>query len=73
MKFISQVDKIEILREIHEGEYGHHAAARSLVAKAFRHGSTGLQPRQMQTESWSSAKVARCIPSKPTCPPQNCI
>ena len=29
---------MEILREIHEGECGHHAAARSLVAKAFRHG-----------------------------------
>jgi hypothetical protein len=38
MKCISQVDGIEILREIHEGECGHHATARSLVAKAFRHG-----------------------------------
>jgi ribonuclease HI/probable phosphoglycerate mutase len=38
MKCISQVDGIKILREIHEGECGHHAAARSLVAKAFRHG-----------------------------------
>jgi hypothetical protein len=38
MKCISQVDGIEILREIHEGECGHHAAARSLVAKAFYHG-----------------------------------
>jgi hypothetical protein len=38
MKCISQVDGIKILREIHEGECGHHAAARSLIAKAFRHG-----------------------------------
>jgi hypothetical protein len=38
MKCISQVDGIEILREIHEGECGHHTAARSLVAKAFCHG-----------------------------------
>jgi hypothetical protein len=38
MKCIPQVDGIEILREIHEGECGHHAAARSLVAKASRHG-----------------------------------
>jgi hypothetical protein len=38
MKCISQVDGIEILREIHEGKCGHHATARSLVAKAFRHG-----------------------------------
>lgn len=27
-----------ILRDIHQGECGHHAASRSLVAKAFRHG-----------------------------------
>jgi hypothetical protein len=38
MKCIPQVDGIKILREIHEGECGHHAAARSLVAKAFHHG-----------------------------------
>jgi hypothetical protein len=38
MKCISQVDGIEILREIPEGECGHHATARSLVAKAFHHG-----------------------------------
>jgi hypothetical protein len=38
MKCISQVDGIEILREIHEGKCGHHAAARSLIAKAFHHG-----------------------------------
>jgi hypothetical protein len=38
MKCIPQVDGIEILREIHEGECGHHAAARSLVAKVFCHG-----------------------------------
>ncbi|KAI5014659.1 hypothetical protein ZWY2020_056049 [Hordeum vulgare] len=28
----------EILRDIHQGECGHHAASRTLVAKAFRHG-----------------------------------
>jgi hypothetical protein len=38
MKCIPQVDGIKILREIHEGKCGHLAAARSLVAKAFRHG-----------------------------------
>jgi hypothetical protein len=38
MKCISQVDGIGILREIHEGGCGHHAAARSIVEKAFRHG-----------------------------------
>jgi ribonuclease HI len=38
MKCIPQVDGIEILREIHEGECGRHVVARSLVAKAFHHG-----------------------------------
>ena len=28
----------EFLREIHEGDCGHHAGSKSLVAKAFRHG-----------------------------------
>ena len=28
----------EILRDIHEGDCGHHAGSKSLVAKAFRHG-----------------------------------
>jgi hypothetical protein len=27
-----------MLREIHQGECGHHASSRALVAKAFRHG-----------------------------------
>ena len=27
----------EILRDFHQGECGHHAASRTLVAKAFRH------------------------------------
>jgi hypothetical protein len=38
MKCIPQVDGITILREIHEGECGHHAPAGSLIAKAFRYG-----------------------------------
>ena len=28
----------EMLREIHQGECGHHASSRALVAKVFRHG-----------------------------------
>jgi hypothetical protein len=38
MRCISQVDRIEILRDIHKGECGHHAAAMSLEEKAYRHG-----------------------------------
>jgi transcription antitermination factor NusG len=28
----------EMLREIHQGECGHHASSRALVSKVFRHG-----------------------------------
>ena len=35
---VEQDKGIEILLDIHQGECGHHAALRSLVAKAFRHG-----------------------------------
>ena len=34
---VSPEEGCEILREIHKGDYGHHAGAKSLVAKAFRH------------------------------------
>jgi hypothetical protein len=37
-KCIEPKEGIELLREIHQGEYGHHASSRALVAKAFRHG-----------------------------------
>ena len=29
---------LDILRDIHQGECGHHASSRAMVAKAFRHG-----------------------------------
>ena len=35
---VSPTEAQEILREIHEGDCGHHAGSKSLVAKAFRHG-----------------------------------
>jgi hypothetical protein len=37
-KCIEPEKGIELLREIHQGECGHHASSRALVAKAFRHG-----------------------------------
>jgi hypothetical protein len=37
-KCIKPEEGIELLREIHQGECGHHASSRALVAKAFRHG-----------------------------------
>jgi hypothetical protein len=36
-KCIELEEGIELLREIHQGERGHHASSRALVAKAFRH------------------------------------
>jgi hypothetical protein len=45
-KCIEPEEGLELLREIHQGECGHHASSRALVAKAFRHGfywSTALK------------------------------
>jgi hypothetical protein len=73
MKCISQVDGIEILREIHEGECGHHTAARSLVAKAFRHRFYWPTAKTDADQIVELCQGSRSIPSKPTCPPQHCI
>ena len=35
---VSPEEGQDILREIHEGDCGHHAGSKSLVAKAFCHG-----------------------------------
>ena len=35
---VSPKEGQEILREIHEGDCGHHAGSKYLVSKAFRHG-----------------------------------
>jgi hypothetical protein len=37
-KCIEPKEGRELLKEIHQGECGHHASSRALVAKAFRHG-----------------------------------
>jgi hypothetical protein len=37
-KCIEPEEGIELLKEIHQGECGHHASSRALVAKAFHHG-----------------------------------
>jgi hypothetical protein len=69
VKGISQVDGIEILREVHKGECGHHAAARSLIAKLFRHGFYWPTAKADADRIVELCKVARCTPSKLTCPP----
>jgi hypothetical protein len=48
-KYIEPEEGIELLREIHQGECGHHASSRALVAKAFRHGFY-----------WPTADVCSC-------------
>jgi hypothetical protein len=35
---VKSAEGLEMLREIHQGERGHHASSRALVAKVFRHG-----------------------------------
>jgi hypothetical protein len=37
-KCIEPEEGLELLKEIYQGECGHHASSRALVAKAFRHG-----------------------------------
>jgi hypothetical protein len=37
-KCIEPEEGLELLKEIHQGECGHHVSSRALVAKAFRHG-----------------------------------
>nr|XP_020148655.1 uncharacterized protein LOC109733854 [Aegilops tauschii subsp. strangulata]XP_045087295.1 uncharacterized protein LOC123494880 [Aegilops tauschii subsp. strangulata] len=48
-----------ILKEIHQGECGHHAASRSLVAKAFRHGffwPTALDDAKVLVKKWKGCQ-----------------
>jgi hypothetical protein len=73
MKCITQVDGIEILREIHEGECGHHAAAISLVAKALRHGFYWPTTKKDVDQIVELYQGYQMIPSKPTCPLQHYI
>ena len=49
----------EILREIHEGDYGHHAGSKSLVAKAFRHGFYWLTAHADAEDLVSNVMVVR--------------
>ncbi|KAM0908399.1 hypothetical protein ACQ4PT_015494 [Festuca glaucescens] len=35
---VEPAEGIELLREIHQGQCGHHASSRAIVGKAFRHG-----------------------------------
>jgi hypothetical protein len=48
----------EMLQEIHQGEYGHHASSRALVSKAFQHGF--YWPTALQEAEDLVRKCNRC-------------
>ena len=57
-----------ILRDIHEGECGHHAASRALVAKAFRHGffwPTALEEAKELVQKCKGCQIFRSKPLQP--------
>jgi ribonuclease HI/transposase InsO family protein len=43
---VSQAEGVDILNEIHSGCCGHHASAKAIVSKAFRHGFYWLTAKQ---------------------------
>ena len=47
------------MRDIHEGDCGHHAGSKSLVAKAFRHGFYWLMAHADAEDLVKSVMVVR--------------
>ena len=57
-----------ILRDIHEGECGHHADSRALVAKAFWHGffwPTALEEAKELVQKCKGCQIFRSKPLQP--------
>ncbi|XP_044377869.1 uncharacterized protein, partial [Triticum aestivum] len=57
-----------ILKDIHQGECGHHAASRALVAKAFRHGffwPTALEDAKDLVQKCKGCQKFRSKPHQP--------
>ena len=54
-----------ILKDIHQGECGHHAASRALVAKAFQHGFFWLTALEEAKELVQKCKGCQKFSSKP--------
>ena len=64
---------VAILKDIHQGECGHHAASRSLVAKAFRHGffwPTALEDAKEIVIGVGHRFLCRCSPRADCCSPR---
>ena len=64
---VSREEGHEILREIHEGDCGHHASSKYLVAKAFRHGFYWLTAHIMQRTLLVSVTDVRNSHNEPMC------
>ena len=65
-KFNAEPEKGQaILKDIHQGECGHHAASRSLVAKAFRHGFFWPTTLEEAKELVQKCKGCQMFCSKP--------
>ncbi|KAK1610135.1 hypothetical protein QYE76_033808 [Lolium multiflorum] len=70
LKCVSNQDGIEILREIHAGDCGHHAAPRSLVAKAFRLGFYWLTAKEDADKIVKTCRGCQYYATQPNAPAQ---
>ncbi|KAK1604843.1 hypothetical protein QYE76_028516 [Lolium multiflorum] len=70
LKCVSNQDGIEILREIHAGDCGHHAAPRSLVAKAFRLGFYWLTAKEDAEKLVKTCRGCQYYATQPNAPAQ---
>ncbi|KAK1644293.1 hypothetical protein QYE76_062098 [Lolium multiflorum] len=70
IKCVSNQDGIEILREIHAGNCGHHAAPRSLVAKAFRQGFYWLTAKEDAEKFVKRCRGCQYYATQPDAPAQ---
>jgi transposase InsO family protein len=65
---IVQEDGVALLREIHEGTYGHHASSRTLVAKAFRSGFYWLSALYDARNIVQQCEACQLFATKPHAP-----
>ncbi|KAK1611411.1 hypothetical protein QYE76_035084 [Lolium multiflorum] len=70
LKCVSNQDGIEILREIHVGDCGHHTAPRSLVAKAFRLGFYWLTAKEDADKLVKTCRGCQYYATQPNAPAQ---
>jgi hypothetical protein len=62
----------ELLRDIHAGICGHHAAPRTLVGNAFRQGFYKPTAVTDASEIVRTCEGCSSTPASPTCPPMPC-